>query len=126
MIYKPEHITDLAIGPIIHAEVRPGDAADNDDSLCDRVLEAVATLSVVAPEMPLEKLGNELCADEGYFAVEPIAQMQACEIRTVIADPQARRRQPSRASQEHRSASSGAGDTKQERQSPVASAGRIP
>ena len=104
MIYKPEHITDLESGAIVRAEVRPGDAADNDASLCDRVMAAVATLSEVAPEVPLEKLGAELCADEGYFAVESIAQLQSCEVRTVIADPQARRRKPERASEEHRSA----------------------
>ena len=104
MIYKPEHITDLESGAIVRAEVRPGDAADNDASLCDRVMAAVATLSEVAPEVPLEKLGAELCADEGYFAVEPIAQLQSCEVRTVIADPQSQRRKPERASEEHRSA----------------------
>jgi len=70
MIYKPEHITDLESGAIVRAEVRPGDAADNDESLCERVMEAVATLCEVAPETPLEKFGAELCADEGYFAIE--------------------------------------------------------
>ena len=109
MIYKPEHITDLESGAIVRAEVRPGDAADNDESLCERVMVAVATLSEVAPEVPLEKLGAELCADEGYFAIEPIAQLQACEVRTVIADPQARRRQPAKASTEHRRALQRAG-----------------
>lgn len=104
MIYKPEHITDLESGAIIRAEVRSGDAADNDDSLCERVMAAVGTLSEVAPEAPLETLGVELGADEGYFAIEPIAQLQACGVRTVIADPQARRRQPARASAEDRSA----------------------
>lgn len=104
MIYKPEHITDLESGAIVRAEVRAGDAADNDASLCDRVMAAVATLSEVAPEAALEKLGTELCADEGYFAVEPMAQLQSCEVRTVIADPQSRRRKPERVSEEHRSA----------------------
>lgn len=104
MIYKPEHITDLESGAIVRAQVRPGDAADNDESLCERVMEAVATLSEVAPEAPLEKLGAELCADEGYFAIEQIAQLQACEVRTVISDPHARRRRPVNASPEHRRA----------------------
>ena len=104
MIYKPEHITDLESGAIVSATVRPGDAADNDESLCERVMAAVGTLSEVAPEVPIQKLGAELCADEGYFAIEPIGQLQACGVRTVIADPQARQRKPARASQEHRSA----------------------
>ena len=50
MIYKPEHITDLESGAIVCASVRPGDAVDNDESLCERVMEAVATLSEVAPD----------------------------------------------------------------------------
>jgi transposase len=79
MIYKPEHVTDLERGAIVRAEVRPGDAADNDATLCDRVMAAVATLSEVAPEVPVEKLGGELCGDEGYFAIEQIAQLQSCE-----------------------------------------------
>src|SRR5690606_18378761 len=104
MIYKPEQITDLESGAIVRVEVRPGDAADNDATLCERVMAAVGTLSEVAPEVPLEKLGAELCADEGYFAVEQIAQLQSCAVRTVIADPQSRRRKPARVSAEHRSA----------------------
>jgi transposase len=104
MIYKPEHITDLESGAIVRAEVRPGDAADNDASLCERVMAAVGTLSEVAPQAALATLGAELCADEGYFAIEQIGQLQACEVRTVIADPQARRRKPNRASAEHRRA----------------------
>jgi len=104
MIYKPEHVTDLESGAIVRVEVRPGDAADNDATLCERVMEAVATLSEVAPEVPVEKLGRELCGDEGYFAIEQIAQLQSCAIRTIIADPQWRQRKPERASAEHRSA----------------------
>ena len=104
MIYKPEHITDLESGVIVSAEVRPGDAADHDASLCERVMASVGTLSEAAPEVPLEKLGAELCADEGYFAIEQIAELQACGVRTVIADPLAGRRNPARASQEHRRA----------------------
>jgi hypothetical protein len=67
-------------------------------------MEAVATLSEVAPGTPPEKLGTELCADEGYFAIEQIAQLQACEVRTVISDPHSRRRRPANASTEHRRA----------------------
>jgi transposase len=104
MTYKPEHTVDLESGVIIRAEVRPGDAADNDAGLCERVMESVATLSEVAPDVPLERLGAELCADEGYFAIEQIAQLHQCEVRTVIADPQAARRNAARAGEEHRSA----------------------
>lgn len=104
MTYKPEHVTDLESGAIVRVEVRPGDAADNDASLCERVLAAIGTLSEALPEQPIEKLGRELCGDEGYFAIEQIAQLQECGMRTVIADPQADRRKPEKASKEHREA----------------------
>jgi transposase-like protein DUF772/DDE family transposase len=104
MTYKPEHVTDLESGAIVRVEVRPGDAADNDESLCERVKEAVVMLGEALPEEPVEKLGSELCADEGYFAIEPVSQLQACGVRTVIGDPQARRRKPENASKEQRAA----------------------
>ena len=104
MTYKPEHVTDLESGAIVRVEVRPGDAADNDASLCERVQAALGTLAAALPEQPLEKLGSERCADEGYLAIEQIAQLQECGVRTVIADPQADRRKPRRASAEHRAA----------------------
>lgn len=104
MTYKPEHVSDLESGAIVRVEVRPGDAADNDASLCERVLAAVGTLSDALPQEPIEKLGGELCADEGYFAIEQIAQLQECGVRTVIADPHGERRKPEKASAEHRAA----------------------
>ena len=104
MTYRPEHITDLESGIIINAEVRPGDAADNDDTLCERTMAAAGLLCEAAPERPAEALCTELCADEGYFSIEQIAQLHECEVRTVIADPQATRRRPERASAEHRKA----------------------
>ena len=103
MIYRPEHITDLESGAIIRAEVRPGNAADPTD-LTERVMTAVGALGEMAPELPLEQFCRELAADEGYFAIEEIAQLQASGVRTVIADPQAAKRRPDRASEEHRSA----------------------
>ena len=109
MTYKPEHVTDLESGAIVRVEVRPGDAADNDANLCERVLAAISTLSEALPEQPIEKLGRELCGDEGYFAIEQIAQLHECGVRTVIADPQADRRRPEKAGAEHRAALSYAG-----------------
>ena len=101
---NPEHVSDLESGAIVTAQVRPGDAADNDGSLCGRIEKAVITPGEVAPETPVEKLGSELCADEGYFAIKQVARLQACGVRTVIADPQAGRRKPHNASEEHRAA----------------------
>ena len=92
MIYKPEHVSDLESGAIIDVEVRAGDAADNDNSLAQRVLAAVGTLIEVAPEARVEKLNATVVADEGYFAVEQIGELHRCGVRTVIADPQAGRR----------------------------------
>jgi transposase len=70
MVYKPEHISDLDSGAIIHAEVRPGDAADNDATLKERLLAARSTLRKVLPKAQLAGAMSEVCADEGYFATE--------------------------------------------------------
>jgi transposase len=91
MIYKPEHVSDLESGAIIRAEVRPGDAGDT-EALSERVAEAIQTLGEVTGEEDLTKLGKEVCADEGYFALREIGQLQAMEIRAVISDPKAGRR----------------------------------
>ena len=91
MIYKPEHISDLESGAIVAAQVRPGDAGDSVGA-ATRVLEAIGTLLEVAPEAPVAQLGAELAADEGYFALAEIAQLQSCGVRAVVADPQAGRR----------------------------------
>lgn len=104
MTYKPEHVTDLESGAIVQVAVRPGDAADNDESLCERVLAAVGTLHAALPEQAHEKLGSELCGDEGYFALGPMARLQELGVRTVVGDPQAGRRKPERASAQERAA----------------------
>ena len=71
-------------------------------------MTAVAVLSEAMPEQPMDKLGSELCADEGYFAIEQVSRLQACGVRTVIGDPQAGRRKPETASKEQRAALSSA------------------
>ncbi len=91
MIYKPEHVSDLESGAIIRAEVRPGDAGDTEEA-SERVAETIQTLGEVAGEEDLTKLGKELCADEGYFALREIGRLQEMAIRVVISDPQAGRR----------------------------------
>jgi transposase len=98
MVYKPEHISDLESGAIIGAEVRTGDAADNDATLKDRLLKARATLRAVLPKEQRRKAMSEVCADEGYFALEQITQLQSAGVRTVISDPFARRRRKERQS----------------------------
>ena len=93
MIYKPEHVSDLESGAIVEVEVRPGDAADNDDTMAQRVLCAVGTLvKVVSDPAEHEHLGETVTGDEGYFALKQIGQLHRSSVRTVIADPQAGRR----------------------------------
>jgi transposase len=104
MTYKPEHVSDLETGAIIHAEVRLGDEADNDESLCERVMTAVDVLEGVMPDVSPEKLARELAADEGYFAIGPISELQACGVRTIIGDPQAERRRLDKMTEEERRA----------------------
>lgn len=93
MIYKPEHVSDLQSGAIVEVEVRPGDAADNDDTMAQRVLAAVGTLVEVVPDpAEHESLGQTVTGDEGFFALGQIARLHQSGVRTVIADPQAERR----------------------------------
>jgi transposase len=102
MIYKPEHLSDLESGAIIDVQVRSGDAADNDESMAQRVLAAVGTLMEVMPDANPQKLGATVVADEGYFALEQIAELQRCGMRTVVADPQAARRRADLSKEERR------------------------
>jgi transposase len=98
MVYKPEHISDLESGAIITAEVRCGDAADNDGTLKERLLKARATLKAVLPKRQRCKAMSEVCADEGYFALEQIAGLQHAGVRTVISDAHEGRRRQERQS----------------------------
>jgi transposase len=91
MIYKPEHVNDLDSGAILSAQVLPGDLADSQE-MAERVLGAVGLLHTVAPEVAEASLAPEVAADEGYFSVGQVAVLQECAIRTVIVDPQRRRR----------------------------------
>jgi hypothetical protein len=93
---------DLESGAIIDVQVRAGDAADNDQSMAQRVLAAVGTLREVAPDANPEKLGATVVADEGYFALGQIAELQRCGMRTVIADPHAARRRADLPKEERR------------------------
>jgi transposase len=90
MIYKPEHVTDLESGAIVHAEVLEGDHADT-KALSERVACAVEVVNrIVANEE--DGVVRSLTADKGYFAIEEIAQIQEFDIRTVIGDAHCARR----------------------------------
>ncbi len=70
--------------------------------MAQRVLAAVGTLIEVIPQTKKrQQLGVSVVADEGYFAVEQIGELQRCGVRTVVADPQAGRRRAD-APAEHR------------------------
>ena len=86
MIYKPEHVTDLESGAILQAEVLEGDHADT-KALSERVACAVEVVNRI-----VDGVVRSLTADKGYFAIEEIAQIQECDIRTVIGDTNAARR----------------------------------
>ena len=83
MIYKPGHVSDLKSGAIIDVSVRPGDAADNDASMAQRMLAVGTLIEVVTEAREREKLG---------VAVEQIGELQRCGVRTLIADPHEGRR----------------------------------
>ena len=104
MVYKPEHISDLESGAIIHAEVRPGDAADNDTTLTARLKAARSTLRKVLPKAQRAKAMSEVCADEGYFATEQMAKLQHAKVRTIIGDPQQGRRRKEKQSKRQKRA----------------------
>ena len=91
MIHKPEHVSDLDSGAIILPQVRPGDAADS-VGVAERVMAAVGTLMEAIPDADEEQLGATCTADEGYFAVEEIGELNRCGVRTIISDPHEGRR----------------------------------
>ena len=104
MVYKPEHISDLESGAIIHAEVRAGDAADNDATLKARLMAARSTLRKVLPKAQRDKAMSEVCADEGYFATEQMARLHSAKVRTIIGDPQQGRRRKEKQSRRQKRA----------------------
>ena len=88
LLHKPEHVSDLDTGTIIHAEVRPGDAGDT-VALAPRLAVAAATLqTVIDPQHRPDALG----ADKGYFKLEEIELLQQAGLTTVVSDPIAARR----------------------------------
>jgi transposase len=96
MVHKPEHIVDLDSGAIVAAEVRPGDAGDTAD-LSTRVREAVETVEDQyegeLPDGTREARVLSLTGDKGYHdAVELAILQEETGVRTVIGDPNARRR----------------------------------
>ena len=67
MIYKPEHVTDLESGAIVHAEVLEGDHADT-KALSERVACAVEVVNRIAVNEE-DGVVRSLTADKGYFAI---------------------------------------------------------
>ncbi len=91
MVYKPEVVTDLETGAIVAAEVLPGDQADT-EQLEERVGQAVATVHEVCTSNKKTPGVKSLTADKGYFAAAQIEALQQWQLRTVISDPQSKRR----------------------------------
>jgi transposase len=91
MVYKPEHITDLESGVIVMATVRQGDEGDT-VGLPSRVMSTSEILGSICDDPDQEKVLRSLTADEGYFGVDEVCCLQEEQVRVVIGDPHAARR----------------------------------
>ena len=97
-IYKPEPIVDLESGAIVAAAVRPGDAGDMED-LSGRVLDAVELVEKIHGQKHLEGASHvkDLTGDKGFHSPRELGIIQeAAGLRTIIGDPNADRRQPTK------------------------------
>ncbi len=108
MVHKLEHIVDLDSGAIVAAEVRPGDAGDTTD-LSTRVREAVeAVEDLYGGELPdgtREARVLSLTGDKGFHnAIELAIIQEETGVRTIVGDPNARRRKLDRWEPELRAA----------------------
>lgn len=91
MLYKPEHVVDLDTGAIVDVDLRDGDDPDA-SGLAQRVLEAEARMNVAIGE-PADVARVEVAVgDMGYCDASELADLQAVQIRTAIADPVRNRR----------------------------------
>jgi transposase len=91
MIYKPEHTVDLDTGAIVQAEVRSGEIADG-QGLSTQVFLAQVNINRAQGEAADRVNVASLTADKGYHVVPELVALQAEGVRTVVADPQPRRK----------------------------------
>ena len=98
MIYKPEHMTDLESGAIVMATVRHGDEGDT-VGLASRVMATSERLGEICDDPGQEKVLRSLTTDEGYFEVDEVCCLQGEQVRTIMGDPHASRRNLKKQSQ---------------------------
>lgn len=89
LAYKAEHVVDLDSDLLLAAEIHLGDAGDT-QTLFDSVLEAQVNLEQAGSEACIE----EVAADKGYHAAEPLELFESDGLRTYIPEP--RRKHPLR------------------------------
>ena len=102
MVYKPEHMTDLECGAIVMATVRHGDEGDA-VGLASRVMATSERLGEICDDPGQEKVLRSLTTDEGYFEVDEVCCLQEEQVRTIMGDPHATRRNPKKQSKVVRS-----------------------
>ena len=82
LVYKAEHVVDLATNIIVAAEIYPADHGDT-QTLVDSVMLAQVHLEQVDESLQIE----EVVADKGYHAAATIEHCDAVQLRTYIPEP---------------------------------------
>ena len=85
LAYKAEHVVDLESDLVLAAEIHFADEGDT-QTVFDSVLEARVNLEEAGSEARIE----EVAADKGYHAAEPLELFESDEIRTYV--PEAKRK----------------------------------
>ena len=99
LAYKAEHAVDMETGAIV-ALTAHGGATGDTESVQQTLPAAGAAVGeqIATPTAEGEFVVNadgveEVVADKGYHSGEVLAEMQAMEVRTYIAEPERERRQ---------------------------------
>lgn len=85
LLYKAEHVVDLASEVVLAAPLYHGDEADV-DTMVDSVMDAQTNLSEAGIDVEIE----EAAADKGYHATDTLELADSLHIRTYVPEPQRR------------------------------------
>ena len=85
LLYKAEHVVDLASEVVLAAPIYPGDVGDA-DTMVDSVMDAQTNLSEAGIDVEIE----EAVGDKGYHATDTLELADSLNIRTYIPEPQRR------------------------------------
>ena len=83
LAYKAEHVVDLHSDIVVAAEIHFGDEGDTQTGF-DSVLQAQVNLEEAGSEARIQ----EVAADKGYHAAEPLEMFESDELRTYVPEPQ--------------------------------------